>query len=111
MNASGMVFKKPSEDIANANETPKPAMSPLKPDPKLTLTNNARTSNSKSAKTRPQKLFFTNPLSPIASSPENSPPGTPTMGKHKQLSVPSFLKSFLSNKDLNSSSVLENSRY
>ena len=108
MNASGYVFKKPSEDNA-ASETPKPAMSPLKPDPKLTTTN-ARTA--KSAK-RPQKLVFTNPLSPIASSPENSPPGSPTMGKHKQLQIPgmTFLKSFLSNKDLNSSSVLENSRY
>ena len=107
MNASGYVFKKPSEDNA-ASETPKPAMSPLKPDPKLTTTN-ARTS-AKSAK-RPQKLVFTNPLSPIASSPENSPPGSPTIGKHKQLQIPSFLKSFLSNKDLNSSSVSENSRY
>ena len=107
MNASGFVFKKPSED--NANETPKPAMSPLKPDPKLTTCTNARTSNSNSAaKRRPQKLF-TNPLSPIASSPEGSPPESPTMGKHKQLRIPSFMK-FLSNKDLTSSSVLENSR-
>ena len=93
MNASGVLFNN-SEDTNDV----KPPVTPLKPDPKL------------APPKRPQKLFFNNPLSPIASSPENSPPGSPKLSRPKNLQIPTFLAKFNSSKDLNSSGISKMSR-
>ena len=94
MNASGVLFNN-SEDTNDV----KPPVTPLKPDPKL------------APPKRPQKLFFNNPLSPIASSPENSPPGSPKLSRPKNLQIPTFLAKFNSSKDLNSSGISKMSRW
>ena len=61
---------------------------PLQPDPSLLTPNNPK---------RPNRFqFFNNPLSPIASSPENSPPSSPLASggssrpKHLQVSYTLF---------------------
>ena len=75
---------------------------PLQPEPSLTPK-------------RTNRFFFSNPLSPIASSPENSPPSSPSTSvtgsgntsRPKHLQLPSILSKFMANRD--SSSKLSNS--
>ena len=71
MNASGMILN--SSNVSK--EETIVSMAPLQPDPSLTPK-------------RPNRFFFNNPLSPIASSPENSPPGTPVTTRPKHLQLP-----------------------
>ena len=99
MNASGIVVPNANAtpNVEDVNDTKPPVVTPLKPDPNL-------------APKRPQKLpFYNNPLSPIASSPENSPPTSPILTRPKKLEIPGLLTKFLSNRDL-STSIAKSSR-
>ena len=69
---------------------------PLQPEPTLTPK-------------RSNRFFFTNPLSPIASSPENSPPGSPAVVRPKHLQLPS-LWSKVMGRDGSSSKLNHSSR-
>ena len=92
MNASGMINISTASDLDNGASMKEPSVifnagktdgfneessnsiiapntvhsAPLQPDPSLVT-----------PKSRPNRFFFNNPLSPIASSPENSPPSSP----------------------------------
>ena len=111
MNASGMICNTSaidkSEHQTNADSvsncetesiatTVTAVSAPLQPEPTLTPKRSTR-------------FFFTNPLSPIASSPETSPPASPAINRPKHLQLPS-LWSKVMGRDGSSSKLNHSSR-
>ena len=92
---NGSVIGKIYEESATPSEVSSvQSVAPLQPEPSLTP---KRTNN---------RFFFNNPLSPIASSPENSPPSSPSNPSNpnstirpKHLQLPSILSKFMTNRD------------
>ena len=92
MNASGMILNSSelqekaenTYDAASIATTMTSVSAPLQPEPTLTPKRSTR-------------FFFTNPLSPIASSPETTPPASPAATRPKHLQLPSLWSKVIGN--------------
>jgi hypothetical protein len=98
--SSSYIIGNPSDSQFYNNDptTSSEAAGPLQPEPSLTPKRSTR-------------FFFNNPLSPIASSPETSPPSSPTPTasvRPKQLQLPNILSKFMGNNGSSASKLHNN---